>query len=100
MGAPRRPRADPLKRIPANYVQQNLAVRLVSLPWMTMGVVMFGSSATIPLELGVVLTIANCAAALYLADYLLRLRAAGGGLHWLIIFFSTSVLALVCAVVL
>ena len=75
----------PLKRIPADYVQQNLAVRLVSLPWMT---------------LGVVLTIANCAAALYLADYLLRLRAAGGGLYWLIIFFSTSVLALVCAVVL
>ncbi|HHA2675319.1 TPA: hypothetical protein ACOECQ_001414 [Stenotrophomonas maltophilia] len=90
----------PLKRIPADYVQQNLAVRLVSLPWMTMGVVMFGSSATIPLELGVVLTIANCAVALYLADYLLRLRAAGGGLYWLIIFFSTSVLALVCAVVL
>lgn len=100
MGTPRRPRADPSKRIPAGHVQQNLAVRLVSLPWMAMGVVMFGGSATIPLELGVVLNIANCAGALYLADYLLGLRAAGGGLHWLIIFFSTSVLALLCALVL
>ncbi|HCT25540.1 MAG TPA: hypothetical protein DIW85_04910 [Stenotrophomonas sp.] len=67
---------------------------------MALGLVVFGGSATIPLGLGMVLTLANCAGALYLADYLLRLRAAGGGLHWLTIFFSTPVLALLYSIVL
>jgi len=37
---------------------------------------------------------ATCAGALLLADHLLRLRAAGGGVQWLIVFFSAPVLAL------
>ena len=100
MGRPRRPRVDPSQRVPAGYFQQELAVRLASLPWMAMGLVVLGGSATIPLGLGLVLTMANCAGALFLADYLLRLRAAGGGLHWLIIFFSTPVLELLYSIAL
>jgi len=62
--------------------------------------VVLGGSATIPLGLGMVLILVNCAGALYLADYLLRLRAAGGGLHWLAMFFSTPVLALLYSIAL
>ncbi|WP_231298555.1 hypothetical protein [Stenotrophomonas geniculata] len=100
MGRPRRPRVDPSQRVPAGYLQQGLVVRLASLPWMALGVVVLGGSATIPLGLGMVLILVNCAGALYLADYLLRLRAAGGGLHWLAMFFSTPVLALLYSIAL
>jgi len=88
------------RSVPAGYLQQGLVVRLASLPWMALGVVVLGGSATIPLGLGMVLILVNCAGALYLADYLLRLRAAGGGLHWLIMFFSTPVLALLYSIAL
>ncbi|MFL0337725.1 MULTISPECIES: hypothetical protein [Stenotrophomonas] len=98
MRRPRRPRADQSHRTPAGYFQQGLAVRLASLPWVAMCVVALGDIAGLPLALGLGLTLATCAGALYLADYLLRLRAAGGGLHWLIIFFSTPVLALLCSI--
>ena len=93
-GSLRKERAERSQRTAAGYFRQGLAVRLASLPWLLLSVVVLGGIAWMPLALGVCLAFATCAGALFLADYLLRLRAAGGGVHWLIVFFSTPVLAL------
>ncbi|MBN5051400.1 hypothetical protein JY456_13710 [Stenotrophomonas maltophilia] len=61
---------------------------------MLLSVVVLGDLAWMPLALGACLAFATCAGALLLADHLLRLRAAGGGVQWLIVFFSAPVLAL------
>jgi len=93
-GRLRKERAERSQRTSAGYFRQGLAVRLASLPWLLLSVVVLGGIAWMPLALGVCLAFATCAGALFLADYLLRLRAAGGGVQWLIVFFSTPVLAL------
>ncbi|WP_223483066.1 hypothetical protein [Stenotrophomonas sp. OVS01A] len=93
-GRLRKERAERSQRTSAGYFRQGLAVRLASLPWLLLSVVVLGGIAWMPLALGVCLASATCAGALFLADYLLRLRAAGGGVQWLIVFFSTPVLAL------
>lgn len=93
-GRLRKERAERSQRTSAGYFRQGLAVRLASLPWLLLSVAVLGGIAWMPLALGVCLAFATCAGALFLADYLLRLRAAGGGVHWLIVFFSTPVLAL------
>jgi hypothetical protein len=90
----RKERAERSQRTSAGYFRQGLAVRLASLLWLLLSVVVLGGIAWMPLALGVCLAFATCAGALFLADYLLRLRAAGGGVQWLIVFFSTPVLAL------
>ncbi|HED4876237.1 hypothetical protein CR919_13360 [Stenotrophomonas sp. LMG 10879] len=61
---------------------------------MLLSVVVLGDLAWMPLALGACLAFATCAGALLLADHLLRLRAAGGGVQWLIVFFSAPVLTL------
>nr|NYT98152.1 hypothetical protein [Stenotrophomonas sp. SbOxS2] len=61
---------------------------------MLLSVVVLGDLAWMPLALGACLAFATCAGALLLADHLLRMRAAGGGVQWLIVFFSAPVLAL------
>lgn len=93
-GRLRKERAERSQRTSAGYFRQGLTVRLASLPWLLLSVVVLGGIAWMPLALGVCLAFATCAGALFLADYLLRLRAAGGGVQWLIVFFSTPVLAL------
>ena len=93
-GRLRKERAERSQRTSAGYFRQGLAVRLASLPWLLLSVVVLGGIAWMPLALGVCLAFVTCAGALFLADYLLRLRAAGGGVRWLIVFFSTPVLAL------
>ncbi len=93
-GRLRKERAERSQRTSAGYFRQGLALRLASLPWLLLSVVVLGGIAWMPLALGVCLAFATCAGALFLADYLLRLRAAGGGVQWLIVFFSTPVLAL------
>jgi len=93
-GRLRKERAERSQRTSAGYFRQGLAVRLASLPWLLLSVVVLGGIAWMPLALGVCLAFATCAGALFLADYLLRLRAAGGGVQWLIVFFSAPVLAL------
>jgi len=93
-GRLRKERAERSQRTSAGYFRQGLAVRLASLPWLLLSVVVLGGIAWMPLALGACLAFATCAGALFLADYLLRLRAAGGGVQWLIVFFSTPVLAL------
>lgn len=52
---------------PAGYFRQQLAVRLASLPWLLLCVVVLADIAWKPLALGVVLTLAACAGALLLA---------------------------------
>lgn len=93
-GRLRKERVERSQRTSAGYFRQGLAVRLASLPWLLLSVVVLGGIAWMPLALGACLAFATCAGALFLADYLLRLRAAGGGVQWLIVFFSTPVLAL------
>lgn len=93
-GRLRRERVERSQRTSAGYFRQGLAVRLASLPWLLLSVVVVGGIAWMPLALGACLAFATCAGALFLADHLLRLRAAGGGVQWLIVFFSTPVLAL------
>lgn len=93
-GRLRKERAERSQRTSAGCFRQGLALRLASLPWLLLSVVVLGGIAWMPLALGVCLAFATCAGALFLADYLLRLRAAGGGVQWLIVFFSTPVLAL------
>ncbi|MEN5285198.1 hypothetical protein ABE494_04535 [Stenotrophomonas lactitubi] len=93
-GRLRRERVERSQRTSAGYFRQGLAVRLASLPWLLLSVVVLGGIAWMPLALGACLAFATCAGALFLADHLLRLRAAGGGVQWLIVFFSTPVLAL------
>ena len=93
-GRLRKERAERSQRTSAGYFRQGLALRLASLPWLLLSVVVLGGIAWMPLALGVCLAFATCAGALFLADYLLRLKAAGGGVQWLIVFFSTPVLAL------
>lgn len=93
-GRLRKERAERSQRTSAGYFRQQLAVRLASLPWLLLSVVVLGGIAWMPLALGVCLAFVTCAGALFLADYLLRLRAAGGGVQWLIVFFSTPVLVL------
>ncbi|UEX17954.1 hypothetical protein LMF57_18405 [Stenotrophomonas sp. SI-NJAU-1] len=56
--------------------------------------VILADIAWMPLALGVVLALATGAGALFLADHLIRRRAAGGERCWLIVFFGTPVLAL------
>lgn len=89
-----RERVERSQRTSAGYFRQGLAVRLASLPWLLLSVVVLGGIAWMPLALGACLAFATCAGALFLADHLLRLRAAGGSVQWLIVFFSTPVLAL------
>jgi hypothetical protein len=93
-GRLRRERVERSQRTSAGYSRQGLAVRLASLPWLLLSVVVLGGIAWMPLALGACLAFATSAGALFLADHLLRLRAAGGGVQWLIVFFSTPVLAL------
>lgn len=93
-GRLRRERVERSQRTSAGCFRQGLAVRLASLPWLLLSVVVLGGIAWMPLALGACLAFATCAGALFLADHLLRLRAAGGGVQWLIVFFSTPVLAL------
>ena len=93
-GRLRKERAERSQRTSAGYFRQGLAVRLASLPWLLLSVVVLGGIAWMPLALGACLAFATCAGALLLADHLLRLRAAGGGVQWLIVFFSAPVLAL------
>lgn len=93
-GRLRRERVERSQRTSAGYFRQGLAVRLASLPWLLLSVVVLGGIAWMPLALGACLAFATCAGALFLADHLLRLRAAGGGVQWLIVFFSTPVLTL------
>ncbi|WP_230112193.1 hypothetical protein [Stenotrophomonas lactitubi] len=93
-GRLRRERVERSQRTSAGYFRQGLAVRLASLPWLLLSVVVLGGIAWMPLALGACLAFATCAGALFLADHLLRLRAAGGGVQWLIVFFTTPVLAL------
>ncbi|WP_240790612.1 hypothetical protein [Stenotrophomonas sp. TEPEL] len=69
---------------------------MASLRWLLLCGVVLADIAWMPLALGVVPALATCAGALFLADYLIRLRAAGGGRCWLIVFFGTPVLALLC----
>jgi len=90
----RNERVDRSQRSAAGYFRQGLVVRLASLPWLLLSVVVLGDLAWVPLALGACLAFATCAGALLLADHLLRLRAAGGGVQWLIVFFSAPVLAL------
>jgi apolipoprotein N-acyltransferase len=85
---------DRSQRSAAGYFRQGLVVRLASLPWLLLSVVVLGDLAWMPLALGACLAFATCAGALLLADHLLRLRAAGGGVQWLIVYFSAPVLAL------
>lgn len=92
----RKARSELSQRPPAGYFRQQLAVRLASLPWLLLSVVVLADIAWVPLALGAALALATCAGALFLADYLFRLRAAGGGRHWLILFFGAPVLALLC----
>lgn len=93
-GRLRKERVERSQRTSAGYFRQGLAVRLASLPWLLLSVAVLGGIAWMPLALGACLAFATCGGALFLADYLLRLRAAGGGVQWLIVFFSTPVLAL------
>jgi len=90
----RNERVDRSQRSAAGYFRQGLVVRLASLPWLLLSVVVLGDLAWMPLALGACLAFATCAGALFLADYLLRLRAVGGGVQGLIVFFSAPVLAL------
>jgi apolipoprotein N-acyltransferase len=90
----RNKQGDRSQRSAAGYFRQGLVVRLASLPWLLLSVVVLGDLAWMPLALGACLAFATCAGALLLADHLLRLRAAGGGVQWLIVFFSAPVLAL------
>ncbi|WP_243380173.1 hypothetical protein [Stenotrophomonas sp. LMG 10879] len=90
----RNKQGDRSQRSAAGYFRQGLVVRLASLPWLLLSVVVLGDLAWMPLALGACLAFATCAGALLLADHLLRLRAAGGGVQWLIVFFSAPVLTL------
>lgn len=90
----RNKQGDRSQRSAAGYFRQGLVVRLASLPWLLLSVVVLGDLTWMPLALGACLAFATCAGALLLADHLLRLRAAGGGVQWLIVFFSAPVLAL------
>lgn len=90
----RNKQGDRSQRSAAGYFRQGLVVRLASLPWLLLSVVVLGDLAWMPLALGACLAFATCAGALLLADHLLRLRAAGGGVQWLAVFFSAPVLAL------
>ncbi|QZN82893.1 hypothetical protein K5K93_14475 [Stenotrophomonas sp. DR822] len=63
---------------------------------MLLCVVVLADTAWMPLALGVALALATGAGALFLADYLIRRRAAGGERCWLIVFLGTPVLALLC----
>lgn len=90
----RNKQGDRSQRSAAGYFRQGLVVRLASLPWLLLSVVVLGDLAWMPLALGACLAFATCAGALLLADHLLRLSAAGGGVQWLIVFFSAPVLAL------
>lgn len=90
----RNKQGDRSQRSAASYFRQGLVVRLASLPWLLLSVVVLGDLAWMPLALGACLAFATCAGALLLADHLLRLRAAGGGVQWLIVFFSAPLLAL------
>ncbi|WP_261311857.1 hypothetical protein [Stenotrophomonas sp. DR822] len=95
-GKLRKARGEPSQRPPAGYFRQQLAVRLASLPWLLLCVVVLADTAWMPLALGVALALATGAGALFLADYLIRRRAAGGERCWLIVFLGTPVLALLC----
>ncbi|WP_340568714.1 hypothetical protein [Stenotrophomonas sp. G106K1] len=69
----RNERVDRSQRSAAGYFRQGLVVRLASLPWLLLSVVVLGDIAWMPLAPGACLAFATCAGALLLADYLLRL---------------------------